>query len=338
VYSNGREGGLRIHTVEVRIFSRALNKNKSLMATLSPKELEKRNNFNIFLTRIRTNKEFILSESNGVKVKLDKSILTQLTSIIHFDRFKVGSSILLPTTTGQTVRLTEIYKDSEFSGRSQSTTAQEDAQIIRINQQLTNIFDKIGKEIIRLKVGTTIYDVGLCESTPGTPKCDFHFRGISGYVGHVSHKAGSGPKAFQQWAGTSQRVEPLIYNHPETQAFINTLKQMFPNGIPNATTVGRRIQDENLKKMAVYGSGYGSGIKGENNVDVTMQGLLDIRNRGLHYELTCSGHKLNNGDRVTGSYEPVFLAVYKGDRSDHGIRGARVIIQPIGGRTISNFV
>ena len=308
------------------------------MATLSPAELAKRNNFNIFLNRIRTGKDFTLSESNGVKIKLDKSILKKITSINHFDKFKVGPSVVLPTATGQTVRLTEIYKDSEFSGRTQATTAQEDAQIIRINQQLTQIFDKSGKDFIRLKVGSTIYDVGLCESTPGTPKCDFHFRGVSEYVGHVSHKAGVGPKAFQQWAGTSERVEPLIYSHPETQAFIDTVKQMFPNGIPAATTVGRRIQDENLQKRSVYGSGYGTGIKGENNVDVTMQGILDLRNRGTYYELTCSGHKLNNGDRITGSYEPVFLAVYKGDRSDHGIKGARVIIQPIGGRTIQKYV
>ena len=112
---------------------------------------------------------------------------------------------------------------------------------------------------------------------------------------------------------------------------------MFANGMPPATTVGRRIQDENLKKLAVYGSGYG-GVKGENNIDVVMQGVLNIQNRGRYYELTCSGHRLNNGDRITGNYEPVFLAVYKGDRSDHGIRGARVVIQPIGGRTISRFV
>ena len=112
---------------------------------------------------------------------------------------------------------------------------------------------------------------------------------------------------------------------------------MFPNGMPAATTVGRRIQDDNLKKMAVYGSGYG-GVKGENNVDVTMQGVLSIQNRGRYYELTSTGHKLNNGDRITGTYEPVFLGVYKGDRSDHGIRGARVIIQPIGGRAIQRFV
>ena len=307
------------------------------MATLNPSELAKRNNFNIFLTRIRTGMDFTLSESNGSKVKLDKSILKDLSSISHFDRFKSGNSILLPTTTGKYIRLTELYKDSQFSGRTQATTAQEDAQIIRVNQQLEKIFDKLGTEIIPLKVGTTTYQVGLCESTPGTPKCDFHFRGQNGYVGHVSHKAGNGAKAFQQWSGTSQRVEPLIYNHPETQAFINTLKDRFPNGIPAATTVGRGIQDDNLKKMAVYGSGYG-GPKGENNVDVTMQGVLNVQSRGQYYELTCTGHKLNNGDRITGNYEPVFLAVYKGDRSDHGIKGARVIIQPIGGRTISKFI
>jgi hypothetical protein len=307
------------------------------MATLSPSELAKRNNFNIFLNRIRIGKDFILSESNGTKVKLDKSILKELTTLSHFERFKSGRSIMLPTISGQYIRLTQIFKDSEFSGRTQATTAQEDAQIVRINQQLNAIFDKLGTEIIPLKVGTTIYQVGLCESTPGTPKCDFHFRGVSGYVGHVSHKAGDGPKAFQQWSGTSQRVEPLIYNHPETQAFINTLKEMFVNGMPAATTVGRKIQDENLKKMAVYGSGYG-GMKNENNVDVTMQGILNIQSRGRYYELTCSGHKLNNGDRISGNYEPVFLGVYKGDRSDHGIKGARVIIQPIGGRTISRFV
>jgi hypothetical protein len=307
------------------------------MATLSPSELAKRNNFNIFLTRIRTGKDFTLSESNGVKIKLDKSILTQLTSITHFDKFKSGRSIMLPTTKGQYVSIAQIYKDSEFSGRTQATTAQEDAQIIRVNQQLKIIFDNVGKDFIPLKVGNTIYQVGFCESTPGTPKCDFHFRGTSGYVGHVSHKAGLGAKAFQQWSGTSARVEPKIYNHPETQAFINTLLQMFPNGIPQATTVGRRIQDENLKKMAVYGSGYG-GAKGESNVDVTMQGVLNVTNKVRYYELTCASHKLNNGDNITGSYEPVFLAVYKGDRSDHGIKGARVIIQPIGGRTVKQFV
>ena len=253
------------------------------MATLSVNDLGKRNNFNIFLTRIRTGKDFVLNESNGQKIKLSKTIVTELTDITKFNKFKSGQSIVLPTSSGSTVRLTELYKDSEFSGRTQATTAQEDAQIIRVNQQLQDIFDKLGTDFIPLKVGATTYQVGLCESTPGTPKCDFHFRGISGYVGHVSHKAGSGPKAFQQWSGTSARVEPTINNHPETQAFINTLLEMFPNGMPPATTVGRKIQDETLKKLAVYGNGFG-GPKGENNVDVTMQGVLNVQSRGRYYE------------------------------------------------------
>lgn len=308
------------------------------MATLSPAELAKRNNFNIFLTRIRTGKVFILNESSGQKVLLDKSVLKVLTSVVQFDKFKVGQSIMLPTNSGQFVRLTQLYKDSEFSGRTQATTAQEDAQIIRVNQQLDKIFDKLGQDSISLKVGSNIYQAGRCVTTPGTPKSDFYFTSpAGGYVGFISHKAGNGPRAFQQWAGTSARVEPNIFNHPETQAFINTLKEMYPNGMPPATTVGRRIQDENLKKMAVYGSGFGGGM-GINNVDVTMQGVLDVQKRGTYYELTSTGHRLNNGDRISGSYEPVFLGVYKGDRSDHGIKGARVIIQPIGGRTIKQYV
>jgi hypothetical protein len=308
------------------------------MATLSPAELAKRNNFNIFLTRIRTGKDFILNESSGQKVLLDKSVLKVLTSVVQFDKFKVGQSIMLPTNSGQFVRLTQLYKDSEFSGRTQATTAQEDAQIIRVNQQLEKIFDKLGQDSIPLKVGSNIYQAGLCVTTPGTPKSDFYFTSpTGGYVGFISHKAGNGARAFQQWAGTSAKVEPRIFNHPETQAFINTLREMYPNGMPAATTVGRRIQDENLKKMAVYGSGFGGGM-GINNVDVTMQGVLDVQKRGTYYELTSTGHRLNNGDRISGSYEPVFLGVYKGDRSDHGIKGARVIIQPIGGRTIKQYV
>jgi hypothetical protein len=306
------------------------------MASLDKKVLSQRNNFNIFLNRIRTGGKFVLSDSNGKIVKIDKSILNKLSTISHLDRFAVGRSIIFPTTSGETIRLNQIFKDSEFVTRTQKTLLQESIQIVRVNRQLNSIFDKLGVETIPLKVGSIIYQVGLCENTIGNPKCDFHFIGINEYVGHVSHKAGDGPKGFQQWSGTSQKLEPLIYDHPETQSFINDLKEIFPNGIVSGTTVARRIKDENLKKIAVYGSGYG-GSRGENNVDVVMQGLLNIQNRGQYYELTCSSHKLNNGDKIDNNYEPVFI-LRRGDRNDHGIKNARIVIQPIGSRSISRFV
>jgi len=306
------------------------------MASLSIPELTKRNNFNLFLKRISSNKDFTLI-NNGGKVKLNKKLVKDVKTIGDLSKFKEGQSINLPTDKGSTIKLTQIYKDSEFSGRTQITTAKEDAEVVSLNGQLKEILDKSGVDSISLKVGKVKYDVFICESTPGTPKCDFHFKGPRGYVGHLSHKAGAGPRGFQQWSGTSQRVEPGIFSHKETQDFINTLKQMFPSGMPSGTTVGRKIEDEKLKYLAVYGNGYG-GSKGENNVDTTMQGNLKIVKNGNFYVLKASNHENVNGQKITGSYEPIFLAVYKGDRSDHGIKGARITINPIGGRTVKQFI
>lgn len=306
------------------------------MASLSVPELKKRNNFSLFLGRIRSNKEFTLVENKG-KVKLSKKLVSEIKTINDLSKFKEGQSIILPTEKGSSVKLTEIYKDSVFSGRTQATTAKEDAEVISLNEQLDKIKDKLGVDFITLKVGKEKYQVSLCESTPGTPKCDFHFKGPSGYGGHISHKAGNGPRGFQQWSGTSQRVEPSIFSHPETQDFINSLKSKYPNGMPSGTTVGRKIKDDKLKNLAVYGNGYG-GRKGENNVDTTMQGNLNIVKNGNLYVLKASNHENINGQKVTGSYEPIFLAVYKGDRSDHGIKGARITINPLGGRTVKEFI
>ena len=306
------------------------------MASLSVPELRKRNNFNLFVGRIRENKPFTLAQG-ATKVKLDRGVLTELKSINDFTKFSAGQSIVLPLQGGGEVRLTQLYKDSEFSGRTQDTTAKEDAEVIRLNEELDKIKDATGQDFIRLRVGDTFYMVSSCESTPGTPKCDFHFKTQTGYGGHISHKAGAGPRGFQQWSGTSQRVEPGIFAHPETQAFIAKLKEMFPEGMPPGTTVGRRIRDNILKNYAVYGKEFGK-YKGENNVDTTLQGILRIDKVGNGYVVRASNHENKNGEVITGTYEPMFLAVYKGDRSDHGIKGARITINPVGGRSVKQFV
>lgn len=309
------------------------------MATLSKAELQKRNNFNIFINRIKFEKPFKLNDMNGAEVILNKEYSKILNSVNSLDKLKSGQAILLETKSGDSVRLTQLYKDSEFSGRTQATTAKEDAEVISLNKQLDKIKDSLGTDKVPVKVGNTVYNVTLCESTPGTPKCDFHFLGPNGYVGHISHKAGAGPRGFQQWAGTSQRVEPTIFAHPETQAFIDTLKAMYPNGMPSGTTVGRKIVDAKLKNLAVYGKDYSkNGKKGENNVDTTVQGNLKLVKRGNNYVLTASSHENKNGSLVSGSYDPIFLGVYKGDRSDHGIKGARITINPIGGRSVKQWV
>jgi hypothetical protein len=41
---------------------------------------------------------------------------------------------------------------------------------------------------------------------------------------------------------------------------------------------------------------------------------------------------------MTGDYEPVFMAIYKGDRSDFGIKGTRVVIAPVGSRKVTSII
>ena len=108
---------------------------------------------------------------------------------------------------------------------------------------------------------------------------------------------------------------------------------MFPTGMPNATTVGRKISSPKLKKMAVYGQDVGRGSTGINNVDIVLQGPLKLKKVGSYYEVTSSFKP-----SIRGQYEPILLGEYKGDRSDHGIKGARITINPLGGRTVKQYV
>ena len=147
----------------------------------------------------------------------------------------------------------------------------------------------------------------------------------------ISHKDGSRAKDFQQWGGISERKEPKIFNHKETQKFIEDLKRVYPDGLPPATTLFRHIKDEKLKMWSVYGNEYGSKM-GEQNVTVLLQGPVSLKKSGRNYLLD-SNHVHFNGDSVDGDgYDPVLMAIFKGDRSDAGVKGTRIDISPVGGR------
>ena len=309
------------------------------MASLSPAELSKRNNFSLFKTRIAGRGDFLLVEGNGKKVKIDPAVAKTLKTVDDLEQYKQGQSILLPTTSKGIVRLTELYKDSKFSGRTQNTTAAEDEQVRIIRRKLEEIKEKNGSDSVTLKIGKNYYKVVAVESTPGTPKSDFHFRDEQGrMVGFVSHKDGSSPTAIQQWGGITMRGEPVLAAHPETQAFVQTIQKMYPKGIPPATTVARKIKDTRLKMMSVYGNGYG-GPSSIQNVDLLLQGRVNIQMVTTgKYKLVASAQTHNNGDAITGMNEPVFMAIYKGDRSNYGVKGARMVISAKGGRSIKKYV
>ena len=114
------------------------------MVALSPKELAKRNNFTVFVNRIKTNGYFTLNEGYGKRVQITQKFAYQLKSLQDLEKFRDNrGTILLPTgVTGcGSVRLSQLYKDSAFVTRTQNTNAKEIIQIKSVRDQLEKIKD-----------------------------------------------------------------------------------------------------------------------------------------------------------------------------------------------------
>mgnify|MGYP001487159982 FL=1 len=312
------------------------------MVALSPTELRKRNNFTLFVNRIKTNGYFTLNESNGQKVQITQKLGYLLKSIEDLEKLKDNrGSILLPTgsTGSSSIRLSQLYKDAAFVTRTQNTTAGERYEITQTRNQLEVIKQRIGFDFVKLRVGRNTYLVTNVENTPGTPKSDMNFIDNQGRkVGFVSLKQGATANAVQQWGGVSPRAGSAIASNPEVQSFVQKVKELFPDGITPATTVARKIQNIQLQNLGIYGNAFGGGF-GVNNVDVLLQGSVRINSiNSTEYKLTGSAMTHNNGDSLPPSYQPALMAIYKGDRNDYGIKNARLVMNAIGGRRITEMV
>ena len=307
------------------------------MANLSIKELSKRNNFQTFIMRIAFGRGFYIVGTD-IFIKLNQSILTNVIDVDDLNKYKIGRSIQLPTINNDFIPLSMLYKDSDFSTRTQDTTAKQDKEINNIANTINDIKEKTGLDYVSVKVSDSIYNIKSIKRLEDKSKADFCFIDINDKeVGFVSHKDGNSPKSFQQWSGTSHRFQPEIFDHPETKQFIKALKERFVNGLPPASTVARRIVDERLKKIAVFGNNFGMDFD-RDNVEAVMQGELKLGKYQDYYILFASHYTIKNGNLPEYGYDPVFMAVHKKDRSDHWIKDCRLTINPLGSRKIKLFV
>lgn len=186
--------------------------------------------------------------------------------------------------------------------------------------------------------GKVVKGVVGVRKTAGTPKSDFHLVNSSNTpLCHISHKKGSTPKDFQQWGGIT---ESKIAIHPEIEYFEKQVNALYPNGkMPNGESAYMKIKDTKLKFMSVYGVNFDNGGIDENKVDVLIQGNPGIKRlSGNKFELTSSGNIHYLPEAITGGFEPVLAVIYKGDRTQLGLRGARASIYPIGGRSFKQEI
>ena len=239
---------------------------------------------------------------------------------------------------GRVHKLKDLVKTAEFGGKGErGGVAKEDAALRQLNEEILRVQNETMRPYVEVRVGNETFRVQYAESTPGTPKSDFHLIDMEGKeCVWISHKDGRGPRDFQQWGGISQAKEPLVFNHPETKKFVADLKEKYPNGLPSATSLYRKIQDKRLKMISVYGNEFGSRL-GRQNVSILLQGPITLVKSGNYYTLNANQVHYNGESVDAGGFEPVFMAIYKGDRSDAGVKGTRIVIMPIAGRRADPF-
>ena len=265
-----------------------------------------------FLDMVKSGAEFLTVK--GIVI-IDKKEYDRLAVEMRENRYsttiKAGSTTLKYPN--------DFYKTSEFGGRGVgSGVSKENFELNSLRKQIEKAKLADGVQEIDIKIGNKIYKVADAQSTPGTPKSDFHLvDSKNNAVAWISHKDGNLPKDIQQWGGISTKKEPAINSHPETQRFISDLKSMFPKGITSGYSAYRKIKDSKLKFMSIYGNKYG-GAFGEQNVTVLLQGPVKLVKTGTKYGLSAN-HVHYNGESLDNTPYEAVLAVRYGDRSDAGV-------------------
>lgn len=295
-------------------------------ATLSRDQLNKRNNLDVFIQKLANKEPFVgvgQIEPNIV-LEPDPEALEQMRQGNIPNAFK--------GIDGKMYRLSQFEKTAEFGGKGTGFgTRIEDAELASLQAQLLDL--KGDNPEITIRVGDRDVSVADVVTTPGTPKSDFHFVNSQGdSVAWVSHKDGSAATHFGQWGGMSDREMLPVYNaNPDVKAevaqFISDIKALVGDEMPRATTIARPAS-ELFQMISIYGNGFG-GNRGPQNVDVILQGPVTISNGQL-----VAPNMHSNGEPVKGAFEPAMMAMYKGDRSNFGIKGSRFSMYPIGGRKV----
>ena len=231
-----------------------------------------------------------------------------------------------------------------------------------INKAIMEIVKDCGMEFsqgITITVGDnnpkTFTNIVGVNKQQGSVKADIVFVQKDGDtlkdVAWFSHKEGHKANHFQQWGGVSHFLndkDETLDVFPEIRKFGDYMKQICGRGgLYDFTTPAGKgftammdIENKALKMQSVYGKDFSAGSNfGKSNCTGVLQGDASIVKNGTHkYKLQMSAHAHINSYEMTGGYEPVLMIIYKGDRSDLGITGARVVVQPRESRTAKFIV
>lgn len=221
----------------------------------------------------------------------------------------------------------KIQKTKELGGKEKgATTAIEAAAMVNLN----TVLEELGP--INIKIGDNVYkNIVGAKNTPGTPKSDFELFDENGKsLIFISHKDCCTAKDFQQYGGLS-----YFKNNPEVQSFVQDVKEKLGGDqMIRGGGFKRKVEDKELGLKSIYGIDYGSSTFGKNNVQIVSQGEIKVISIDESNNLWTikSSHDVLNGTYPSEGYTPYYMATFRSDRNDLGIKQARLGVYPVATR------
>lgn len=205
-----------------------------------------------------------------------------------------------------------------------------------IKQQIEDILNEPGasNEYFNVEIQGKEYKVNGISSTEGSPKSDFSLDYNNKPVIFISHKNGTAPKDFQQYGGLTKKAGEKISVHPEVEEFVKEVRARFPHGLKSKQHYFKKIEDDNLKLMSMYGGDYG-GEFGKDNVNVILQGkvtFVPVQGNSNTFKLDAN-KVMYNGElpEKESEYDPMLYIRFSGTRpGNYGVVNARFMVVPRG--------
>lgn len=281
--------------------------------------------------KIKDGDPFLLHKGGTVVIKKDDELLSTFTKALNDRDNKTLNNIEFTGTDGKTYQLKDFAKSPEFGGKGAgSGTRAEDEALADLKKKLQKILEEDQVPFIYVKIGKKTEKVSSIESTPGTPKSDFHMMDENGKeVFWISHKKGSKANDFQQYGGMP---ELQFTKSKDMMSFVEDVKEQIGEGrFPMKTAFARKVKDKKIIMMTLFGKEYRSGrASSRQNIDVLFQGSMNFVKAGSKesipvYKMT-SNHTMTHGEFPRGEYEAYYYVRPEQAKKQFGVPGGRFFI------------
>ena len=279
-----------------------------------------------FYRKISEGHPFELLDGTLVTIEADNNFKVLIELMLETKNSRALNKIEFKSTNGKTYNIKNFAKSGDFGGKGKgSGTNKEDAALSDLKLQFFAALENDAMPYLNLKINNRICKVDDIQSTPGTPKSDFHFLFNNKEVFWISHKAGSTAKDFQQY-GSLTDVEDML----EIKQFEQDLQKLFKaqgrNTFQKGESYSRPVKNQTVIAHALFGKNFHQGpADGRDNIDVLYQGKLNLIKTGNYYEIK-SNHTINRGDVPTGDYAPYLFVRRDQARNQLGFKECRFFI------------